>query len=186
MHRYNTEADFALEARMIVALAFIPIESLENAIDALRGVTDDDEDNEPKIDEQLVIILDYFEDNYLGKMRRNNRRDRPMFQPQTWSCYERTLNNEARTNNFAEAAHRRLQANFGVDHPTLWKFIDGLRSVQKSTDQLYEEFVRGSQPPRKRTKYQQADERILNLVEDFENREIIEYLRGIAHNFVMD
>lgn len=109
-----------------------------------------------------------------------------MFPSEIWSCYERTLNGDDRTNNHAEAAHRRLQAEFGVDHPTLWKFIDGLRVVQKSIDQIYEEFVRGDPAPKKRKKYQRADARLLTIVEDFENRQITEYLRGIANNFWMD
>lgn len=187
MHRYNTESNFALQARMIPALAFIPIDELGNALDALRGFTEEEVDEPiPSIDVALIPVLDYFEDNYVGRLLRKNRRAQPKFKPQMWSCYERTLNDEARTNNYAEAAHRRLQAEFGVDHPTLWKFIDGLRTVQKSIDQIYEEFVRGDEPPRKRNKYQQADARILTIVEDFENREMNEYLRGIASNFTME
>lgn len=185
MQRYNMDSQFALHARMISAVAFVPIPKLEDAIDALRGINDKKE-TEPVIDEELLPILDYFKDNYLGKLRRNNCRDRPKFAPEIWSCYDRTLNNEARTNNYAEATHRRLQADFGVDHPTLLKFVDGLRTVQKSTDQIYEEFVHSEEPPRKRNKYQRADERILKIVENFEKREIVEYLQGIAQNFMID
>jgi hypothetical protein len=155
MKLYNTDSNFALSARMISALAFVPID-------------------------------DYFEDCYISRMQRRNGRRAPLFAPSIWSCYQRTLNSEARTNNHAEATHRRLQAEFGVDHPTLWKFIDGIRVVQKSIDQIYRQFVRGDQGSKKRNKYQQADARILTIVEDHENREFMEYLRGIAYNFIMD
>ncbi len=74
----------------------------------------------------------------------------------TWSVYERTINGQARTNNFAEAAHRRLQEELGVDHPSIWKLIDGLRKVQKARDQVYEGLVRGDPPPKKRRKYIRA------------------------------
>ena len=88
-------------------------------------------------------------------------------------------------NNFAEAAHRRLQTELDVKHPSIWKFIDSLQAVQKSRDLLYEAYVRGDPAPEKRKKYRQADERILAIVNTYENREIVEYLRGLAHNFLM-
>ena len=73
-----------------------------------------------------------------------------------------------------------------MDHPTIWKLLDGLKWVQKGRDVLYERMVAGNAPPPKRHKYRQADEHILHLVMDFDNRGMFEYLRGIAHNFAMN
>ena len=50
---------------------------------------------------------------------------------------------------------------------------------------MYEGYVRGDPAPEKRKKYRQADERILAIGNTYENREIVEYLRGLAHNFLM-
>src|SRR5277367_4584452 len=69
--------------------------------------------------------------------------------------------------NHAEAAHRRLQIQLAFDHPSLWAFIDGLRSVQKRIDSAYEQYVRGDSAPEKRRKYQKADARISNLVASY-------------------
>lgn len=135
--------------------------------------------------EGLNPVVGYFENNYIGRLQTSTTRRAPRFAPAIWSCYKRTLTNDARTNNYAEATHRRLQAEFGLDHPTLWKFIDGLRVVQKSVDQIYQQVVRGDQPSEKRNKYQQADSRTLTIIEGFENRETIEYLQGIAQSFTM-
>ena len=99
--------------------------------------------------------------------------------------YDRTVNGQDRTNNHAEAAHRGLQSVLEMDHPSLWRFIDGLRRVQKERDLFFEQMVAGNPPPVKRRKYRQADDRILTLVRDFDNRPLKEYLRGIAHNFEM-
>ncbi|KAH7709043.1 hypothetical protein AAVH_23685 [Aphelenchoides avenae] len=57
--------------------------------------------------------------------------------------------------------------------------------VQKETDFRYEQYARGDQNVPKRKKYREADERIHTIVAEYRNREIIEYLRGIAHNFQM-
>ena len=66
------------------------------------------------------------------------------------------------------------------------EIMDGFRRFQKTIDQCYEQFVRGDQPPHKRNKYLRDDMRIKVTIEDFENREIMEYLKGVAHNFAMD
>jgi len=56
-----------------------------------------------------------------------------------------------------------------MQQPTLWKFIDGMRVVEKSRDFLYEQFIRGDQPPGpvKRKKYLDTDARIRTIVTPF-------------------
>ena len=51
----------------------------------------------------------------------------------------------------------RLQTKFALSHSTLWKFTDGLRRIKKTSDQCYEQFVHGDEPPHKRNKYLRAD-----------------------------
>lgn len=132
-------------------------------------------------------MLTWLEDNYIGRPYGRNRRRRPaVFAPQLWNVYERVLADQDRTNNHAEAAHRRLQTEIDVKHPSIWRFIDGLRTVQRGRDLQYESFVAGIPAPAKRRKYQQADDRILNIVQSYNDREIIDYLRGLAHNFLME
>ncbi|CAM1308281.1 Uncharacterised protein g4809 [Pycnogonum litorale] len=161
---------------MIVSLAFVPIDDLDDALDTLSD----------ELMDELTPILNWLEDNYIGRPGRNNRRRPALFPPRIWNVYQRTLDAEDRTNNYAEAAHRRLQAELDIVHPSIWKFVDGLRHVQKGRDVVYEQYVRGQPVPAKRKKYQLADERILTLVNDYNNRNITEYLRGLAHNFLME
>jgi hypothetical protein len=176
LRRYNTDSEFAVTARMIVALAFVPIADLDAAFTTLSN----------HISQEFKPILDWFEVFYIGRPIRNRGRRRAMFPPDMWSVYDRTVNGLDRTNNYAEAAHRRMQAEFGVDHPNIWKFIDGLRVIQKGRDQIYEQFVRREQPATKRRKYVAADARISTIVQSYAQRNVIEYLRGLSHNFLMD
>ena len=53
--RDKNDADFALEARMIVALAFVPLDALDNTIEALEG-----------LDPDLEPVTSWFEVNYVG------------------------------------------------------------------------------------------------------------------------
>ncbi|KAF1741990.1 hypothetical protein MXB_4202 [Myxobolus squamalis] len=58
-----------------------------------------------------------------------------------WSVYERTLQSLDRTNNHTEAAHCRMRAEFCMKHTTLWKFINGIRTMQKGGDQYFERYI---------------------------------------------
>jgi len=119
---YSAEPQFALHARMIVALAFVPIHNLNDAFDALSN----------ELPNELRPILNWLEDNYIGGPGRNNRRSLPaLLPPEIWSMYQRTISGIDRTNDHAEAAHRRLKRELDVVHPSIWKFTDGLRRVQK-------------------------------------------------------
>lgn len=175
-HRYTSDHEFSLQARMVIAIAFVPIGEIDNALQELSQL----------LPVELIPILNWLEDNYVGRLNRNQTRRRPLFSPHIWNVYDRVLNDQNRTNNIAEAAHRSLQSQLDMDHPSIWKFVDGLRSVQKGKDALYEEFTRGEAPPQKRLKYQAVDTRIKRIVESYGNRTISEYLRGIAHNVLMN
>ena len=117
--QYNNDADF-VKAKMISALAFVPIEYMTEAIENLVG----------ELPDELQVLLDWFENNYVGRRNRrdNGRRAQPYPQV-SWNVYEHSLNDEDRINNHAEAAHQRLQNELGMQHPTVWKFIDGLKKV---------------------------------------------------------
>lgn len=172
--QYNNDADFALKAKMISALAFVPMGYMTEAMENLAD----------ELPHELQNLLDWFEDNYIGRRNRRGRgRRAPLFPQEMWNVYERSLNDEHRTNSHAEAAHRRLQNELGMQHPTVWKFIDGLKKVQHGRDLYYEQLIAGDDPPVKLKKYRQADERIKTIVSTFEDRNVVEYLRGIAHNF---
>ena len=203
---YKSNSDFVLQAKMIMALAFIPLGALDDALDAL--------DN---IDPALGPMASWFELNYIGgwnsmqwvkglvpksvtevffyhflrdynagPLRQKGTRWDPVFPQRMWLCYELTLNGQQQTNNHAKAAHKRLQTELQMDHPTIWKLIDGLKRIQKGRDILYERMVSGQVAPAKRYKYRQADERLLYLVHDCEIRLVLEYLWGIAHDFKMN
>jgi len=143
---------------MIVALASAPTGNLDDAFDALSN----------ELPNELTPILNWSEDNYIGRPGRDNRRSRPApFPPKIWSMYQRTISGIDRTNNHAEAAHWRLKRELDVAYPLIWKFIDGLRRVQKGRDVTYEQYVRGERGPAKRREYILADQRLLTIVNDY-------------------
>lgn len=123
---------------------------------------------------------------YVGRIRADGTRAEPIFPVQVWSVFQRTLDREDRTNNFAEACHKKLQMAFGVAHPSLWNFLNKLKKILKTVDIDYERFVTGHAPPRKRPIYEQADRRILQKVRTYNRANIVEFLRGLSHNYQME
>ena len=122
-----------------------------------------------------------------GPLQQNGTCCDLVFLQRMWSCYERTLNGQQRTNNYTKAAHKRLQtAELQMDHPSIWRLIEGLKHIQKGRGVFYERVVAGHAPPAKRRKYRQADERLLNLVRNYSNQPMVEYLHSVAHNFEMN
>lgn len=122
----------------------------------------------------------------------------PPFPVHLWSCYERTLAGQDRTNNFAEAAHRRIQNFFEVSHPSLGRFIQELKKIQRTYDHIYDQYLRGEPAKAKRKIYKDADKKILALVQryaaegdqdmdpDAEAEFVMTYLKGLAYHFIMD
>ena len=160
---------------MIIALTFVPLEKIDEYMDTLAAVLPD----------ELIALFYWFEDNYIGRQNRHqNARLNPIFAPKIWNLYERTINNEHRTNNHAEAANRRLQYELGMHHPTIWKFIDALRKVQ-GRDAFLEKLIAGYPPPKKLKKSRDIDERIKKVIMEVESLDPIDFLKGVAHNYEM-
>lgn len=172
--RYQTDEDFAVKTRMITAIAFVPVESVENAFEALQEVVPD----------ELMPVLDYFEDTYIGRQRRR-RRAQPIFDHKIWNMYERAVNELPRTNNNVEGWHRKLQSSVSSHHPNIWKFLDVLRREQDLNNLQIAQLVGGHAPEPQRKKYKASNERIVNIVRDFSNRSLLDYMRGIAHNITI-
>ena len=101
-----------------------------------------------ELPEEILLLLDWFEENYIGRVHRNRRRN-ARFPPNLWNVHERVLNKNDRTNNYAEAANRRLNVQMGVTYPTLWAFISCLRKIQSGRYTFYCQLKAGKSPPKK-------------------------------------
>uniref|UniRef100_A0A915E0M9 Uncharacterized protein n=1 Tax=Ditylenchus dipsaci TaxID=166011 RepID=A0A915E0M9_9BILA len=58
--------------------------------------------------------------------------------------------------------------------------------AQKRYDYDYEQCIAGKPAPMKQKVYREADKRILAKVQLYDESNLLEYLRGLAHNFIMD
>ena len=175
--RYTTDAEFSLGIRHLAALAFIPaadvIEVFEQLIDSPFF-----KDHEEEIRE----LVNYFEDNWIGRPARRGGRSASIFPVTLWNVHDQVVHDLPRTNNSVEGWHRGFSQLLGAYHPTIWKFIDGLKKEQSMNEMKLEQFLAGWQPPPSKKKYRETAQRIKKIVSEYGNCSNVDYLRGIAHN----
>ena len=175
---YETDDEFSLLMRMISALSFVPEVDIPQAFYDLEMEIRNNYNN-PGID----VVLDYFEDTYIGRQRRGRPRAAPMFSMDVWNMVVRTQDELPRTNNHIEGWHRRFSLNCDGLHPNIWKFIESLKR-EESLVRAEIHQVLGGHPVTQKKKYAQCAARVKNIVDTYPVRRanMLGYLRSIAHN----
>ena len=87
-----------------------------------------------------------------------------------------------RTNNAQEGWHRRFASQVNCHHPSIWKIITNIADEEQHVQQRREQLVAGHAAPGRKKRYVDRDAKILRIVQSYDNREPLEFLRGIAHN----
>ena len=96
--------------------------------------------------------------------------------------YHRTDDELPRINNCVEGWHRGFQSQVSACHPTFWKFLNLLKKEEGVTRVNIRQHLGGHPPPPQRRRYADCSQRILRIVDDYPNRQSMEYLGSIAHN----
>lgn len=174
--RYGSDSEFAIHVKMLLALAFVPvenvIESFETLIQTEYYIDNDD----------LESLVEYFE-TWVGKKARRGKRLEPIFALKMWNCYKLVIDDLPRTNNSCEGWHRAFSGRLRICHASIGLFINALKREQTLTEVAISQFEVGREiGTRKRRTYRDYDERLKVVVEDYYNRNIIDYLRSVALN----
>ena len=177
LRKYTEDTSFALQVRQLAALSFVPIPDVIEAFEALQ-------DSVFFIQNECTHpLLNYIEETWIGKpFGGSGQRRNPLFPIALWNIFFLIADGNPRTNNSVEGWHRGFSSLLGADHPSLWKFIDGLRREQSLNELKIEQYISGQAPPQSRKKYRELSARILSVVQDYGNRPILDYLRGIAYS----
>jgi hypothetical protein len=173
--RYRDDENFRSHVKMILALSFVPSADVANAFEMLV-------ESCPR---EVDPILDYWEDNYIGRNRRN-RRAAPLFAIQLWNVRDRVTDGLPRTNNSVEAWHRSFQQTIDCHHPSVFKLIGQFRKEQDKVEIDIARFQAGNrQAEASKAKYVQLSRRLCTLVPTYDNAECLDYLRRIAYNLAI-
>ena len=162
------DEEFRTNIRMISALSFVPIADTIQAFDALINHAGNQEQG----------ILDYFESNYIGELRRG--RGLALRFPHAMSL--RFQNELPRTNNDLEGYHNRFAGSFQQRHAHIWKFIEGLHNDSTLNHHAMAQIMAGAAVQPQRRVYHAINERIQLLINNYANNNITDFLRGISYN----
>ena len=88
-----------------------------------------------------------------------------------------------RTNNVIEGWHRGIQGGLDGDHPSLWKFLAFLQTEEQTVVAAKDEQITAGQNTRHEKREQKSKSlRLKTIVDDYRNRPILDFLRGISYN----
>ena len=129
--------------------------------------------------EEVDELLEYFRNTYVGRYPQNARVRPPLFAINVWNMYHNRIDDELpRTNNSVEGWHRRFQGHISLCHPDFWKFINVLKKEEGLVRVSIFQHLGGHPPQPARRRYLDCNRRILRIVDDFPNRQRMNYLRS--------
>lgn len=173
---YDSDIDFNQFVKTIIAVAFVPVEYVSRAFEAVCA-----RDHVP---EQAQALIGYFEQTWVG---RKTPRLAPKYAHTLWNFYTATVEEYPITNNAVESWHRSLENQFHAKNPSIWSFLEGLLREQAINELKITQQDAGSEaPPRK--KYKDKNKRLQTVVGRFvaEFQDTTEYfnsyLQNVAYN----
>ena len=170
--QYQADGEFQIKLRMLMGLAFVPEQDVPNCFKSLMLESP----------EQAITVAKYFEETYIGKRFHDQCRRIPQFPIKIWSIYQRVKEQLTLTTNNVEGWHNAFQTTIACSHPTICKSLKVLQREQSLQEAILTKLEAGD--TRVHTKKEvDRNTRIQALVSDYENRDTLTYLRGIAYNF---
>ena len=129
--------------------------------------------------QSAMEVAEYFEETYIGRRLSDQTRRLPPFPVRFWSMYTRVLNQTVCTNNSVEGWHNAFQSGLSSPHPSFPKLMKHFQREQAIQDVNVAKWESGNiHLQSKSTK--ERNERLLNLVLDYDNRETLVFLNGIV------
>ncbi|KAL4142125.1 hypothetical protein QTP88_004642 [Uroleucon formosanum] len=158
--------------RYFASLAFIPPSDVFDAYEKILKL-----DFFVKNNQIIFPFLTYFEETLIGTKKRG-RRYPPLFPIPLWNVYKAIKSDWDKTN-ICEGFNNGFAHLLSAQHPSIYKFINGLRRQQNLTEiKISQSIVGNPNTPNKKNKTVSWAERVKKIVADYHNREFEDYLQG--------
>ena len=171
---YENDSQFVHHIKCISALVFLPENEVE---EGFRTLT-----NHSAFPVEATQIAGYFHKTYIGLNQADSSVGRPLFAIKFWNVNERTKNDDHRTNNQVEGWHRRFQSVLSCGNPGFFTCVKALKREQVNTTNKVNRLQAGFSV-KKKNKYIALNDRLKKIVEEREERTVMEFLRAIARNY---
>ena len=177
---YGNNQDFSIKLHHIIVLAFLPSEKIPEAFNQVKLI----------LPENTAGVVEYFEENYIrGRIRRTRNKSTrhlpPLFPPEIWSINDLVELDYPRTQNIVEGWHNRWNNLIGKAHIGVYTIVEEMQKEQQQSEIQIENINRGAPRPLQRNQYFNRENRILTIFNDRDNRDLMDFLRGIAHNIAL-
>ena len=114
------DEEFAVQMRMLAALAFVPENDACDCFIILMAQF-------PPI---AIELSEYFEINYISRRLPDQSRRTPTYPIRIWNMFTSVLSRTARTNNAAEGWHNAFNSGVNCPHPGFTKLLSHLQTEQ--------------------------------------------------------
>ena len=158
--------------KMLLALAFLPVDEVSDAFDELVA------DFPPEI----MPLVNYFEDNYVGRRNRLGDRRQPLFPVDMWSVKGQQDAGHTRTNNQLESWHNAFQGSVESHHPSIFRFIEALRREEALQRTNRIQTLQGRDLTQRMKKYVALNKRITAVQHYRDQYTLLQFLRALANN----
>ena len=105
-YEYNEKLEFPEHIRMMRCTAFLPMTDVIIEFEKLQSTCPED----------CEQIINYFEDNHIGRHNSTEQRQKAWFATERWNCCERVKKGYARTNNSVEGWNRNFVKLVNTKH----------------------------------------------------------------------
>lgn len=177
LSRYINDEIFALNIRKLLSIAFVPPNDVIASFEQLTNF------NFFNLNSELLQpLMDYIEDNFIGRYLRPPQRRTPPFPHTLWNQYEAVQTHIARTNNNVEGWHNGFSRLVQSHHPDIYSFIKKLQLEQAKNELKITQLISGMQNNSQRRIYRDVDERLERVVSSYGSVSLEDYLTGLSHN----
>lgn len=177
LQRYKSDGEFMLHIKMILALAFLPIDDVELAFLTLTA--------SPFFIanlQHLQPIINYFEKTYVGYYNEEGIHTSPLISIKTWNVFNSTLSSQPRTNNHVEGWHNSFSRRVNCSHPGFFKFINLIKSDHQIQKLKIQQLLAGQVITRQEKRYKEINTSIRRILQSYDITDVFNYLKNIAIN----